>query len=72
MLHVMPGHRAAASRICSVSRASASAGFSSGMMRRSMRKVTLSGTTLVLMPPEINPTVSVGVPMPSTLDVVAA
>ena len=69
---VMPGHLAADSRIWRVSVASASAGFSSGMMRRSMRNVTLSGTTLVLMPPEISPTVSVGVPMPSTFDRVAA
>ena len=68
----MPGHLAAESRICRVSAASASAAFSSGMMRRSMRNVTLSGTTLVLMPPEIRPTVSVGEPIPSTFDRVAA
>ena len=35
-------------------------GFSSGTMRRSMRNVTTSGTTLVLMPPLINPTTSDG------------
>ena len=40
------------------------AGFSSGMMRRSMRNVTRSGTTLVLMPPSIRPTLTVGCVMP--------
>ena len=38
------------------------------MMRRSMRNMTLSGTTLVLIPPEISPTTIVGLPMPGVAD----
>ncbi len=68
----MAGHFAAKSRICRVSVASACAGDSSGMIRRSMRNATWSGTTLVLMPPSISPTTSVGEPMPGTVDFFAA
>ena len=48
--------------------ASTSSGRSSGIIRRSRRKVTRSGTTLVLMPPLIRPTVICGLPMPSMPD----
>jgi hypothetical protein len=43
-----------------------------GMMRRSIRSVTLSGTTLVLMPPAMSPTVRFGEPMPSIFETVFA
>jgi hypothetical protein len=41
-------------------------------MRRSRRKATLSGTTLVLMPPSMRPTVSVGLSMPATRELTVA
>ena len=44
---------------------------SSGIMRRSIRNTTWSGTTLVLMPPLISPTLSVGDTMPGTRERVA-
>jgi hypothetical protein len=42
------------------------------MMRRSIRNTTLSGTTLVLMPPLTRPTTSVGDAMPETAERVCA
>ncbi len=45
---------------------------SSGIMRRSRRKLMRSGTTLVLMPPVISPTVSCGEPMPAICETRAA
>ena len=62
----------AASAITPRSSASTSAGFSSGIMRRSRRKTTRSGTTLVLTPPEISPTVICGEPMPGIAETRAA
>ena len=62
----------AARAITARSSASTSAGFSSGTMRRSSRNTIRSGTTLVLIPPEISPTVICGEPMPGTFEVRAA
>ena len=53
---LMPGDCATASAITWRRVASTSAGFSSGIMRRSSLSTTLPGTTLVLVPPSIRPT----------------
>ena len=66
------GKARAAPSITPRSSASTAAGFSSGVMRQSSRKVTRSGTTLVLMPPAIRPTVNCGAPMPGVVDTRAA
>jgi hypothetical protein len=59
------GKARAASPITCTSSASTASENSSGTIRRSRRKVTRSGTTLVLIPPLISPTVSCGLPIPS-------
>ena len=64
----MAWHPAAASAMTWRIEASTSAGFSSGIMRRSSLITTLPGTTLVLLPPSMRPTFRYGWVMPSTLD----
>jgi len=65
--HLEPG-RAEAGLTAPAARPS---GDSSGVMRRSNRNVTRSGTTLVLIPPLISPTVICGLPMPGVGDTFA-
>ena len=71
MRTLTPGHFAADDCNARVNAASTSAGLSSGMMRRSSRNTTRSGTTLVLMPPSISPTTSVGEVMPAVRERIA-
>lgn len=66
------GKAVAASAMTARNVSSTVSGASSGIMRRSRRRVTRSGTTLVLMPPLMRPTVSCGEPMPPTADTVPA
>jgi acetylornithine deacetylase/succinyl-diaminopimelate desuccinylase-like protein len=67
----MPSRPAAAASISARRRASTTTGSSSGVIRRSRRSVSRSGTTLVLMPPPIRPTIIVGWSMPGTRDFLA-
>jgi len=66
---VMPGTWAAASAITRRTWASTATGSSSGIIRRSSLITTLPGTTFVLVPPAIVPTLRYGWVMPSTLEV---
>ena len=67
---VAPGDPATAAWITRCKLASTSAGFSSGIIRRSSLSTTLPGTTLVLVPPWISPTFRYGCLMPLTVLVI--
>ncbi|MNY06641.1 hypothetical protein D3C86_1394060 [compost metagenome] len=69
MSMLMPGVEAAASWMIRRMSASTSAAFSSGIMRRSSLKLTLPGTTLVLVPPSMRPTFRYGWEIPGTWEV---
>ena len=56
MSTLIPGILRTDSLMSAVMKRSAAPAISSGMMRRSRRNTTLSGTTLVLIPPLISPT----------------
>ena len=64
----MPASGRTASAMSSRTLASTAAGSSSGIIRRSIFSTTRSGTTLVLMPPAIVPTMNVGDSMPVTFE----